>query len=200
MTGLSRKQVTRLIGRHQESGMVKELRHRRHQFVRRYTAEDIIAEVDEVHETVSGPATQKILETGDWHRSRCRTFTTCARASLLRTLKICHQKTKPVKVNLGERRVDIVFHILADSLVVCLATLRTSRDVRDTRRTEETPSGWLIYYDTTWSGPVSSPRPMPRTVRSAEAAQTRCWRVQYDTVGQEIRIAAGVRPASPAIG
>src|SRR3990170_1189992 len=41
MTGLSRAQVTRLIGRYQEIGMVKERSYRRHRFVRRYTAADI---------------------------------------------------------------------------------------------------------------------------------------------------------------
>src|ERR1035438_1971667 len=41
MTGLSRAQVTRLIGRYHESGMVKERGYRRHRFVRRYTAADI---------------------------------------------------------------------------------------------------------------------------------------------------------------
>ena len=63
MTGLSRAQVTRLIGRYHESGMVKERGYRRHRFVRRYTPADIelLAGVDEAHETLSGPATQKIL-------------------------------------------------------------------------------------------------------------------------------------------
>ena len=63
MTGLSRAQVTRLIGRYHESGLVKEHGYRRHRFVCRYTAADIqlLAGVDEAHETLSGPATQKIL-------------------------------------------------------------------------------------------------------------------------------------------
>src|SRR5512137_1671663 len=62
MTGLSRAQVTRLIGRYHESGMVRERGYRHHRFVRRYTPEDIelLAEVDEAHETLSGPATQTI--------------------------------------------------------------------------------------------------------------------------------------------
>ena len=41
MTGLSRAQVTRLIGRYQESGLVKERGYRRNRFVRRYTPADI---------------------------------------------------------------------------------------------------------------------------------------------------------------
>src|SRR6266849_3780072 len=63
MTGLSRAQVTRLIGRYHESGMVKERGYRRNRFACRYTPADIeqLAAVDEAHETLSGPATQKIL-------------------------------------------------------------------------------------------------------------------------------------------
>ena len=55
--------------------------HRRHRFVRRYTPADIglLAGVDEVHETLSGPATQKILyrefhDYGDQRYSSCAPF------------------------------------------------------------------------------------------------------------------------------
>src|SRR6266851_4038675 len=41
MTGLSRAQVTRLIGRYHESGMVKERGYRRNRFACRYTPADI---------------------------------------------------------------------------------------------------------------------------------------------------------------
>src|ERR1700687_2081431 len=41
MTGLSRAQVTRLIGRYQEGGAVRELSYRRNRFSNRYTPEDI---------------------------------------------------------------------------------------------------------------------------------------------------------------
>src|SRR6266852_3917811 len=48
MAGLSRAQVTRLLGRYQESGMVKERGYRRNRFARRYTLADIeqLAAVD----------------------------------------------------------------------------------------------------------------------------------------------------------
>jgi hypothetical protein len=64
MTGLSRAQVTRLIGQHTHQGEVKEALYRRHRFARRYTPTDaaLLAAVDEAHETLSGPATCKILE------------------------------------------------------------------------------------------------------------------------------------------
>ncbi len=64
MTGLSRAQVTRLIGRYLEHSEVKESSRRRHRFPSRFTQADLelLAKVDEAHETMSGPATRKILE------------------------------------------------------------------------------------------------------------------------------------------
>ena len=64
MTGLSRAQVTRLIARYQASSTVQAVSYRRHRFAQRYTRADIelLAAVDEAHETLSGPATRRILE------------------------------------------------------------------------------------------------------------------------------------------
>ena len=116
MTGLSRAQVTRLIGRYHESGMVKERGYRRHRFVRRYTPADIqlLAGVDEAHETLSGPATQKILyrefhDYGDERYGRLSSISVphiynLRKSRVYRERKICYQKTKPVRVNIGERR------------------------------------------------------------------------------------------------
>ena len=55
--------MTRLIRQYQSGSEVKPKRYRRHRFPTRYTRADIelLAEVDEAHETLSGPATQKIL-------------------------------------------------------------------------------------------------------------------------------------------
>ena len=63
MTGLSRAQVTRLIGQYLDKGSIAEKRYSRRRFPSVYTRADIglLAEVDEAHETLSGPATQKIL-------------------------------------------------------------------------------------------------------------------------------------------
>jgi len=116
MTGLSRAQVTRLIGRYQESGMVKEHGYRRNRFARRYTPADIeqLAAVDEAHETLSGPATQKILyrelhEYGDERYRRLSTISiphiyNLRKSRAYRDRKICYQKTRPVRVSIGERR------------------------------------------------------------------------------------------------
>src|ERR1017187_5050096 len=59
MTGLSRAQITRLITRY---GRFK--RRRRHRFAPLYSHQDValLVSVDEAHETLSGPATQKILQ------------------------------------------------------------------------------------------------------------------------------------------
>jgi hypothetical protein len=56
--------VTRLIRRHRKSGKVGVTIYRRHRFALRYTAADVelLALVDEAHETLSGPATRRILE------------------------------------------------------------------------------------------------------------------------------------------
>ena len=64
MTGRSRAQATRLIRRCLEHSEVKETAHRRHKFPSRFTQADIelLAKVDEAHETLSGPAAKKIME------------------------------------------------------------------------------------------------------------------------------------------
>ena len=66
MTGLSRAQATRLIGQYLATGKVEERAYQRRRFPSLYTRRDIelLAEVDEAHETLSGPATQKILYRG----------------------------------------------------------------------------------------------------------------------------------------
>ena len=95
MTGLSRAQVTRLIARYQASGMVQAASYRRHRFAQRYTRADIelLAAVDEAHDSLSGPATQRILQreyqhygkpsTRGWRPSRWPTCTICAASSAI---------------------------------------------------------------------------------------------------------------------
>ena len=59
MTGLSRAQLTRLIARYTASGRVQATIYKRRRFPERYTRADIelLASVDEAHDTLSGPAT-----------------------------------------------------------------------------------------------------------------------------------------------
>jgi transposase InsO family protein len=116
MTGLSRAQVTRLIGRYQESGIIKERSYRRNRFAIDYQAADVelLAAVDEAHETLSGPATQKILyrefyDYGDELYRRLATISAphiynLRKSRIYRDRKIVYQKTRPVQVAIGERR------------------------------------------------------------------------------------------------
>ena len=116
MTGLSRAQATRLIARYMATGEVKETSYRRHQFTNRYTAADIklLADTDEAHETLSGPATKKILyrefhEYGHQQYERLATLSwphiyNLRKNRLYRETRIVYQKTKPTKVSIGERR------------------------------------------------------------------------------------------------
>ena len=63
VTGLSRAQLTRLLTQHRTTGEVADRRGApRRPFPRRYTSTDIglLAEVDTLHGTLSGPATRKL--------------------------------------------------------------------------------------------------------------------------------------------
>ena len=64
LTGRSRTQVTRLVGQYMKQSEVKEAVYRRHRFASRFTRADLelLARVDEAHETMSGPATKRILK------------------------------------------------------------------------------------------------------------------------------------------
>jgi len=116
MTGRSRAQVTRLIARYVEHSEVKEVRHRRHRFAGRFTAADIelLAKVDEAHETLSGPATKKILER-EWSLYKHAEYVRLATISVAhiynlrrreryRQRRMNYTKTRAVQVAIGERR------------------------------------------------------------------------------------------------
>jgi transposase InsO family protein len=116
MTGLSRAQVTRLISRYREGGAIRERHCRRNRFANRYTPADmeLLAGVDEAHETLSGPATQKILhrefhDYGDPRYARLATISVAhiynlRKSRAYREKRIFYQKTRPVPVAIGERR------------------------------------------------------------------------------------------------
>lgn len=116
MTGLSRAQVTRLIACYQGGEEVKPKAYRRHRFAQRYRREDVtlLAEVDEAHETLSGPATQKILQRAyyDFHEARYERLAKISVAQLYRLRqsqgyrqrRIDYQPTRPTQVAIGERR------------------------------------------------------------------------------------------------
>ena len=116
MTGLSRAQVTRLIARYTAKGQVMPTVYRGHRFPERYTRADIelLASVDEAHETLSGPATRRILQREVQLYSRCE-YTRLAGISVAhlynlrksrryRERRLNYVKTRPTAVLIGERR------------------------------------------------------------------------------------------------
>jgi hypothetical protein len=65
VTDISRAQVTRLISQFRRTGQIRDRRGSPAKpFARRYTAADVrlLAEVDALHGTLSGPATRKLCE------------------------------------------------------------------------------------------------------------------------------------------
>ena len=117
LTGLSRAQVTRLLHQHRTTGAVTDRRAPARPFPRRYTKADIglLAEVDALHGTLSGPATrrlcvrardlfddrrfERLAAVSNGHLYNLRRSITCQRRR--GTLPA---QTRPVPVAIGERR------------------------------------------------------------------------------------------------
>jgi transposase InsO family protein len=116
MTGLSRAQVTRLIGRYRMRGRVQPTVYRRHRFAQRYTRADLelLVAVDEAHENLSGPATRRILEReyrqyGKPEYERLASISVAHLYNLrqqprYRERRLRYTKTRPTAVAIGERR------------------------------------------------------------------------------------------------
>jgi len=115
-TGLSRAQITRLIAIYLKGEPVQPKAYRRRRFPERYTREDIVllAAVDEAHETLSGPATRKILQRAyyDFQQSKYQRLAELSVAQMYRLRKsrtyrqrrVAYQPTRPTPVAIGERR------------------------------------------------------------------------------------------------
>src|SRR5271157_3012207 len=111
-----RAQVTRLIARYQAQGTVEAVSYRRHRFAQRYTRADIelLAAVDEAHDTLSGPATRRILQReyqqyGKPEYERLASISVAhlynlRRQQRYRERRLTYDKTKPTAVTIGERR------------------------------------------------------------------------------------------------
>jgi len=116
MTGLSRAQVTRLVTQWLGGEAVRAKPYQRHRFAQRYTREDVrlLAEVDEAHQGLSGPATHKLLQRAwyDFGDARYERLAELSVAQLYRLRKsaayrqrrMVYQGTRPVAVAIGERR------------------------------------------------------------------------------------------------
>ena len=116
MTGLSRAQVTRLIALYTVGGQVQVTVYRRRRFAELYTRADIelLASVDEAHETLSGPATRRILEREHllYKRPEYARLAAISVAHLYNLRKharyrerlLNYTKTRPTAVSIGDRR------------------------------------------------------------------------------------------------
>lgn len=117
VTGLSRAQITRLIKQFRDTGRIRDRRGPpAAPFARRYTPADIrlLAELDALHGTLSGPATRKLCERayavfGDTRYERLAGISNghlynLRGASTYQRQRGSVDKTHPVKVNIGERR------------------------------------------------------------------------------------------------
>lgn len=116
MTGLSRAQVRRLIERYREQRELRPVEYRRHRFAQRYPRADVelLAAVDEAHDTLSGPATRRILER-EYRQYGKREYERLAGISVAhlynlrrqpryRERRLSYSKTRPTTLAIGERR------------------------------------------------------------------------------------------------
>jgi transposase InsO family protein len=117
ITGLSRQQVTRLVRQYRQEGTLST-RHGppQHGFRRRFTATDVavLADMDALHGTVSGPATKKLMERalllfGDARFERLAGISVSHLYNLRRGTSYQRTrrhwtKTRPTGVPIGQRR------------------------------------------------------------------------------------------------
>jgi len=115
VTGYSRAQVSRLIGRYNRSGQLRRKEYHRHRFRGKYTHQDmeLLARTDELHGWLSGPATKRILER-EWQVFGDDDFRSISRISVshlynlrgssrYRAVTTRYTKTKPSVSRIGER-------------------------------------------------------------------------------------------------
>lgn len=116
VSGLSRAQTARLIGQYVDEGCVTLRRGRGKHFAAVYTPTDIalLAQLDEAHEALSGPATQKLLyrayyEFADPLYERLANISTAhiynlRKRKIYREKRLHFEKTRPTPTTIGERR------------------------------------------------------------------------------------------------
>ena len=117
VTGLSRAQVARCIRQYQEEGTVEDRRKQSANLFRvRYTEEDVrlLAELDSIHEGLSGPATKKLCERmyhvfGDQRYERLSTISNghlynLRKEAAYAQVRQVFQKTRSTKIQIGVRR------------------------------------------------------------------------------------------------
>ena len=113
VTGYSRSQVARLVGRYQETGRLRVTEYHRHRFPEKYTMAEVglLAKTDELHGWLSGPATKKILER-EFEVYGNAQYENISGISVAQIYNLRHSKryrgkrythTKPVISRIGER-------------------------------------------------------------------------------------------------
>ena len=117
-TGYSRQQMARLIAQWRKAGRIEDGRKGPAKpFVTRYTVQDaaLLAEIDTLHGTLSGPATKKLCERalklfGDTRFERLGGISishlyNLRQGKVYRRKRGKVEKTRPTRVNIAERRV-----------------------------------------------------------------------------------------------
>lgn len=114
-TGYRRAQITRLIAQYAESGRIVVRTSARHRFPAVYTDEDVaaLAEMDEAHQRLSGPATKHLCQRafrlfGDSRYDRLRTISVSHLYNLRHSdgyerRTVHYTKTTPADVPIGRR-------------------------------------------------------------------------------------------------
>jgi len=115
VSGYSRQQVTRLIKQYRVSGRVRRNQRTVAGFSTKYTPEDVklLAELDDLHETLSGPATKKLCERAlrvfnDTRYERLAQISVSHLYNLrgsksYKNRRWHYEKTKPTVSNIGQR-------------------------------------------------------------------------------------------------
>jgi len=117
LTGYSRQHLDRLVARYHETGsLAPATRANRSSFARRYTADDValLAELDSLHDTLSGPATRVLArrahaQYGDTRYERLAGISVSHLYNLrasgpYRRLRVVWSKTRPSPVTIGIRK------------------------------------------------------------------------------------------------
>lgn len=116
VSGYSYAQVKRFVRQYFETGQVRRRKAKKRGFIRKYTDADIrlLAEMDEVHSTLSGPATKKLCERAytlfdEAGYERLAGISVAhlynlRRSGSYRRIRIHFTKTRPTGVAIGERR------------------------------------------------------------------------------------------------
>lgn len=119
ISGYSRQQIVRLIQQFRETKRIAFKRKPVHRFAKKYTSSDIrlLAELDTLHDTLSGPATKKLCERayhcfGQSEYQRLSEISVAHLYNLRRSIPYTRQrshyeKTKPAASTLGIRRKPV---------------------------------------------------------------------------------------------